>query len=59
MPGQIAAEPPAGKLGLKPDIITYTTLVQGLLRAGQIDMAKNTLRTMHESGLEPNERMRK
>ena len=47
----------AEKLKLKPDVVTYTTLVQGLLRAGQLEMAKNALDTMYSEGLEPSERM--
>ncbi|KAK8847485.1 hypothetical protein IAR55_005343 [Kwoniella newhampshirensis] len=47
----------ADKLNLKPDVVTYTTLIQGLLRAGRIDLAKSTLSTMHSQGISPNERM--
>ncbi|WWD21576.1 hypothetical protein CI109_106062 [Kwoniella shandongensis] len=47
----------ADKLNLKPDVVTYTTLIQGLLRAGRIDLAKATLMTMHSQGITPNERM--
>jgi len=47
----------AEKLNLKPDVITYTTLVQGLLRANQLQMAKKTLDTMYSEGKEPTERM--
>ena len=47
----------ADQLNLKPDIVTYTTLVQGLLRAKRMDMAKGVMETMHAAGLEPNEYM--
>jgi pentatricopeptide repeat protein len=47
----------ASKRGLKPDVVTYTTLVQGLLRANRVDMAKGVLSKMLSEGLEPNERM--
>ncbi|WVW78343.1 hypothetical protein I302_100297 [Kwoniella bestiolae CBS 10118] len=47
----------AEKLNLKPDIITYTTLVQGLLRGGKIDLAKKVLDDMSSQGIAPNERM--
>ncbi|WVQ69365.1 uncharacterized protein L199_007582 [Kwoniella botswanensis] len=45
------------KLSLKPDIITYTTLVQGLLRGGKIEIAKKVLEDMSQQGISPNERM--
>ncbi|OCF77039.1 hypothetical protein I204_02748 [Kwoniella mangroviensis CBS 8886] len=47
----------AEKLNLKPDIITYTTLVQGLLRGGKIEIAKKVLEDMSQQGISPNERM--
>jgi pentatricopeptide repeat protein len=47
----------AANLKLKPDIITFTTLVQGLLRADEIDMAKRALTAMHSLGVVANERM--
>ncbi len=47
----------AEKLKFKPDVVTWTTLVQGLLRADQLGMAKRTLDTMYSLGQQPNERM--
>jgi pentatricopeptide repeat protein len=47
----------ASQRQLKPDVITYTTLVQGLLRAGKDDMARAVLDRMTQQGLEPNERL--
>ncbi|EIW71165.1 hypothetical protein TREMEDRAFT_28279 [Tremella mesenterica DSM 1558] len=47
----------ASELSLKPDIVTYTTLMQGLLRAGRVDLASAALTAMHNQGVEPNERM--
>ncbi|KAK4684961.1 hypothetical protein P7C73_g5194, partial [Tremellales sp. Uapishka_1] len=47
----------AGTLGLHPDIVTYTTFVQGLLRGHQIDMAKAALQAMEAQGIRPNERL--
>ncbi|WVF69705.1 hypothetical protein IAT40_004484 [Kwoniella sp. CBS 6097] len=47
----------AEKSGLKPDVVTYTTLVQGLLRAGRLMLAKKVLEDMHRQGISPNERM--
>ncbi|OCF45796.1 hypothetical protein I317_00284 [Kwoniella heveanensis CBS 569] len=47
----------AEKSGLKPDVVTYTTLVQGLLRAGRLMLAKKVLEDMHQQGISPNERM--
>jgi pentatricopeptide repeat protein len=47
----------AEKFNFKPDVITYTTLVQGLLRAGEMEMAKKALGAMAAQGIEPNERM--
>jgi pentatricopeptide repeat protein len=47
----------ASQLKLKPDVITYTTLVQGLLRAGQVEMARSVLAQMSAQGLEPNEQL--
>lgn len=45
----------AEKLGLSPDVVTYTTLLQGLLRCGQIDLAKRTMENMSLQGIQPNE----
>jgi pentatricopeptide repeat protein len=47
----------ASRMQLKPDVVTYTTLVQGLLRADQFHMAKSVLDKMSDQGLEPNERL--
>lgn len=47
----------ADSLGLKPDLVTYATLVQGLLRTNQLEMAKATLETMVKEGFEPNEQI--
>ncbi|WVR04692.1 hypothetical protein IAU60_001703 [Kwoniella sp. DSM 27419] len=47
----------AEKSGLKPDVVTYTTLVQGLLRAQRLELAKRVLEDMHQQGISPNERM--
>lgn len=47
----------AGPLGLTPDIVTYTTLIQGLLRADRPDLARQTIESMKTRGMEPNERM--
>jgi pentatricopeptide repeat protein len=47
----------ASQLNFEPDIITYTTLVQGLLRANQIDRAKSVLDQMASKNMEPNERL--
>ncbi|WVQ83136.1 hypothetical protein IAT38_005274 [Cryptococcus sp. DSM 104549] len=47
----------AERLRLVPDIITYTTLVQGVLRAGRMDLAKAALESMQNQGVQPNERM--
>ena len=47
----------ADSLGLKPDLVTYSTLVQGFLRANQLEMAKATMETMVKEGFEPNERV--
>jgi pentatricopeptide repeat protein len=44
-------------LGLTPDIVTYTTLVQGMLRAGRPELARATLDSMKARGINPNERM--
>lgn len=46
----------ADDLGLAPDVITYTVLLQGLLKAGQMDIAKRTLENMSSQGIQPNER---
>ncbi|WRT64688.1 uncharacterized protein IL334_001622 [Kwoniella shivajii] len=47
----------AEKLKLKPDVVTYTTLVQGLLRGGKVELAKKVLEDMSSQGISPNERM--
>lgn len=47
----------AGRAQLTPDIVTYTTLVQGLLKADRMDLARKTLDAMRARGMEPNERM--
>ncbi|KAE8538994.1 hypothetical protein D1P53_005364 [Cryptococcus gattii VGV] len=47
----------AGELGLEPDVVTYTTLVQGLLRARRLDLAKGAMDAMQKQGIVPNERM--
>lgn len=47
----------AAKRNLQPDVVTYTTLVQGLLRAGKVEIAKTVLSKMVSQGLEPNERL--
>lgn len=47
----------AAPIGVVPDIVTYTTLVQGLLRAGRPELARQTLDAMKSRGMEPNERM--
>ncbi|KIR43030.1 hypothetical protein I307_04165 [Cryptococcus deuterogattii 99/473] len=47
----------AGELGLQPDVVTYTTLVQGLLRARRLDLAKGAMDAMQKQGIVPNERM--
>lgn len=47
----------AGKLKIKPDIVTYTTMVHGLLRAERPDLARATLDAMRSRGIEPNDVM--
>ncbi|AFR97518.1 hypothetical protein C343_05661 [Cryptococcus neoformans C23] len=47
----------AGELKLQPDVVTYTTLVQGLLRARRLDLAKGAMDAMQKQGIVPNERM--
>ncbi|CAK9786180.1 hypothetical protein CC85DRAFT_23249 [Cutaneotrichosporon oleaginosum] len=47
----------AGKLKIKPDIVTYTTMVHGLLRAERSDLARATLDAMRSRGIEPNDVM--
>ena len=47
----------ADKLQFKPDVVTYTTLVQGLLLAGELPKAKDALDTMYSQGIQPSERM--
>lgn len=44
----------ADQLGFKPDIVTFTTLLQGLLRAKQMHMAKRTLESMISQRISPN-----
>lgn len=52
----LALFPLAEKLKLRPDVVTYTVLIQGLLRAREIKMAAKTLETMQKQGISPNER---
>ncbi|GMK57253.1 hypothetical protein CspeluHIS016_0400870 [Cutaneotrichosporon spelunceum] len=47
----------AGKIKIKPDIVTYTTMVHGLLRAERPDLARATLDAMRSRGVEPNDVM--
>lgn len=47
----------AGKFKIKPDIVTYTTMVHGLLRAERPDLARATLDAMRSRGIEPNDVM--
>ncbi|BEJ12008.1 hypothetical protein CspHIS471_0204680 [Cutaneotrichosporon sp. HIS471] len=47
----------AGKMKIKPDIVTYTTMVHGLLRAERPDLARATLDAMRSRGIEPNDVM--
>lgn len=47
----------ASRLNLKPDVTTYITLIQGLLRVGQIEMAKGTLNAMNRAGIPTSERL--
>ncbi|KAL7420051.1 hypothetical protein Q5752_005016 [Cryptotrichosporon argae] len=47
----------AACLGLTPDIVTYTTLVQAHLRAGDAAGAQRVLDAMRARGVEPNERI--
>jgi pentatricopeptide repeat protein len=47
----------ASKLDFKPDAITYTTLIQGLLRAGADEQAKMALDNMVSAGIDITERM--
>lgn len=47
----------AAQRGLAPDIITYTTFVQGLLRARETDKARMAIEAMLQDGVEPNERI--
>lgn len=42
------------KPGATPGVHAYTALVQGLVRAGQIEEARGWLRTMREDGVAPN-----
>ena len=45
-------------LGLKPDIVTYTSLVQGLIRAERQDLAQDVIDSMYASpDTRPNGRM--
>ena len=47
----------ASKAGFKPDVFTYTTLLQGLLQAGRGDLARGTLDVMQKQDIPPNRRM--
>ncbi|WVQ75953.1 hypothetical protein IAR50_005589 [Cryptococcus sp. DSM 104548] len=57
IPGMSALFQQAVELGLAPDVVTYTTLVQGLLRARRLDLAKGAMDMMHKQGIVPNQRM--
>lgn len=57
IPGMNSLFSLASRLKLKPDVVTYTTLVQGLLRAERVDVARSVLDKMALQGLEPNERL--
>src|SRR4051812_21797715 len=39
---------------LKPDVVTYTTVIGGLLDAGQRDAARSLVEVMQNEGIEPN-----
>ncbi|XP_047177027.1 pentatricopeptide repeat-containing protein At1g05670, mitochondrial-like [Vigna umbellata] len=40
--------------GLTPNVVTYTTLVDGLCKRGEVDIANELLLEMSEKGLQPN-----
>lgn len=40
-------------LNLRPDVITYTTIVEGLLKNGKRDVARSTLDIMEADGIAP------
>lgn len=44
-----------GRLGLKPDDMTYAAIMLAYVYAKQADRAQTTLRKMHEAGLKPTE----
>ena len=44
-----------GRLGLKPDAMTYAAIMLAYVYANQVDRAQTTLRKMHELGLEASE----
>ncbi|KGO74812.1 hypothetical protein PITC_030900 [Penicillium italicum] len=44
-----------GRLGLKPDDMTYAAIMLAYVYAKQVDHAQRTLRKMHEAGLKPTE----
>lgn len=44
-----------GRLGLKPDAMTYAAIMLAYVYANQVDRARTTLRKMHELGLEATE----
>jgi pentatricopeptide repeat protein len=45
---------PAIGPSLKPDVVTYTTVIGGLLDAGQRDAARSLIDVMQNEGIEPN-----
>lgn len=47
----------AASFNLKPDVVTFTTLVQGFLKAGQPDDAAKVIKAMLARGVQPNERL--
>ena len=47
----------AAQLGIKPDVVTFTTLVQGFLKAGPPDNAAKIIKTMLAQGVQPNDRL--
>ncbi|KAJ6190701.1 hypothetical protein N7519_000722 [Penicillium mononematosum] len=44
-----------GRLGLKPDQMTYAAVMAAYVYAKQVDRAQDTLRKMHEAGLQATE----
>jgi pentatricopeptide repeat-containing protein PET309 len=44
-----------GRLGLKPDQMTYAAIMAAYVYAKQVDRAQDTLRKMHEAGLQATE----